>query len=128
MEERQEGGITLDRCNLCSGTWFDRGELETYRYALESRGKLDDVATGTFQRIYSHRAIACPRCLDKPLDLGKVVGHEVARCSGCHGVWIPGSFLRKAGSSALEMVVGAPLEAAFQGLIELAVRAIIGWL
>lgn len=27
MERRQEGGITLDACPTCRGTWFDTGEI-----------------------------------------------------------------------------------------------------
>ena len=65
MEEKTlstlQGGVTVDRCTVCHGLWFDIGEAET----LKDKWMSDYVDSGDPEVGKQHneiRDIDCPRC------------------------------------------------------------------
>jgi hypothetical protein len=43
MEETELAGIMVDRCTVCSGIYFDKGELEILLSSKEPKGFLDGL-------------------------------------------------------------------------------------
>ena len=61
MEEIDVNGIAIDRCGLCSGIWFDEGEVE----ALRDRKMAAAIDIGSTVAGKQHNSIdqyPCPRC------------------------------------------------------------------
>jgi hypothetical protein len=87
-------GIELDYCPVCSGVWFDAGELELLLEAagLESNtGYLAGIQKSreadTAEK--KHRCPVCRRKMNKAyIDEGKKIMTDV--CPGGHGIWFDG--------------------------------------
>ncbi len=85
LEPINYGSVDLDRCRVCFGLWFDRGELEKFN---PSDGEFpfvpDRVVPG------KSTTLRCPRCDDLLRDTpyGPGVDFAVDRCTGCHGLWL----------------------------------------
>jgi uncharacterized protein len=87
LEPYASEGIQLDRCRLCFGTWFDRGELAKFNH-FDS-----DFPLAPGRAIQGQPAhIRCPRCrgalIETPYDAGLSV--IIERCADCEGVWLDG--------------------------------------
>jgi PAT family beta-lactamase induction signal transducer AmpG len=70
MEQVDVDGTIIDRCGLCSGLWFDAGEVE----ALSNKQAATEIDTGKAGLGKQYNAIdhyRCPRCgghMDKKVD------------------------------------------------------------
>jgi hypothetical protein len=82
------GGVEVDHCQTCRGTWFDAGELELVaELAGSPPGRLAEVISHAGQGS-SRRP--CPRC-GRKMRLVRLAGAspvEVDRCPAGHGVWL----------------------------------------
>lgn len=86
------GGVEVDRCLECGGTWLDAGELEQMiAQAGAPTGKVQE----TLHRAQGgkHGKRLCVRCQKKLLlvELGPV---HVDRCPRGHGLWFDKGELR----------------------------------
>jgi len=86
LQSLQVNGVTIDRCDLCKGLWFDHKELTQILndrgHALEGSGSLRSGADSQPGR--------CPRC---SVGLERVdsmlvsdIGYDT--CPSCQGVWL----------------------------------------
>lgn len=94
MQPLDCGGVVVDRCRKCAGIWFDDGELGVFRDGLERRDLTGFVAAPSSTAPTARSGAGpCPRC-QNGLNAGEYAygtGVRVARCSGCEGVWLPGT-------------------------------------
>ena len=93
LQPLQCGKAVVDRCRRCAGIWFDEGELRFFRDGLE-RQALATLTMATPAGVAVRPTHSpCPRCHCR-LARGEFAygtGVRVARCSGCEGVWLPGT-------------------------------------
>lgn len=85
------GFITLDTCQTCNGTWFDKGELDSFDESVWT-----DVEAIDFSPT-SGDARNCPKCgtgMDpiSPPDTPDLV---IDRCVPCGGFWLDDGELEK---------------------------------
>ena len=103
--------IVVDRCDTCSGTWFDFAELErivnrdAYAMAVlapeESLPSVSDVDT-----------LPCPRCAGNLIRVrAEPEGILYYTCLTCYGRWLDGSELQR--------VAGRSLTSKFEKLFEM---------
>lgn len=78
------GNIPLDVCPGCSGTWFDKGELEALLKQSQGGGSADfDLINAKAE------GLECPRCKNRMMRGGLVNPLLVVdRCQACGGVWL----------------------------------------
>lgn len=78
------GNIPLDVCPGCSGTWFDKGELEALLKQSQGGGTADfDLLNAKAE------GLVCPRCKNRMMRGGLVNPLLVVdRCQSCGGVWL----------------------------------------
>lgn len=82
------GGIEIDRCLSCGGTWLDTGELEMLIERAEvPPGHLTDVVLSARTGLRSQRL--CPRCQQQlyELCLDTVSALVLDHCPRGHGLW-----------------------------------------
>jgi len=82
------GGVEIDRCPRCAGTWLDAGELETLtELAGVDTGELSRALRATVRTRRSRRR--CPRCPRRlrQFHLGDDPRIELDRCPSEHGLW-----------------------------------------
>lgn len=91
MQERDflKGSLTLARCSVCLGTWFQAGELQ---YALQ------DLAAHVVlvpEDSPISRCI-CPNCDQEMLAFPyPATDAEISLCLGCEGTWLEkGAFVK----------------------------------
>ena len=90
-------GVHLDRCEGCSGIWFDHGELETYREKIappETRARPQFIPE---PREANKR---CPGCGQVELVFGRLEGHPLRRCGSCQGLFVSEQTIRALNSSS----------------------------
>lgn len=90
------GGIQVDCCHHCAGTWFDEGELEALPAELSERelataalSALDELRGLKSVVLRQVRYLPCPVC-DQAMNrrnYEQVSGIILNRCSG-HGTWL----------------------------------------
>lgn len=89
MEVIEFDGTEVDRCKICSGIWFDAGEIEIMR-SKEAAAAIDtgDAATGKQSNALDD--YQCPRCsgtMVRVVDPGqRHIWYET--CSSCHGSYL----------------------------------------
>jgi Zn-finger nucleic acid-binding protein len=98
MIRREVGGVQVEECPQCKGTWFEQTEFQKAKDSIEP-----DAIWLDFE-IWKHedqfkldlRGIECP------LDGAKLValvygetGVEVNYCTQCHGIWLDGGEFEK---------------------------------
>ena len=92
LEPMTFGGVDLDRCRLCFGLWFDRGELEKFNPS-------DAEFPFTPGKIVPGKptTLRCPRChgLLNETPYGPGVDFAVDRCADCHGLWLDADEISK---------------------------------
>lgn len=82
----EHGFVVLDVCTDCSGSWFDKGELD----------RLDDSVWTNLETADSLRAspgyesVKCPKCAVQmtALSASDVPEVIVDRCPSCEGFWL----------------------------------------
>jgi membrane associated rhomboid family serine protease len=92
LEPIASGGVELDRCRLCSGLWFDGGELGKFN---QFDADFPLAPGRPKQGRLAH--LRCPRCRaalrEKPYAPGASV--IVHYCPDCDGVWLDADEIAK---------------------------------
>lgn len=82
------GGIELDRCDRCAGTWLDAGELGL---VLEWSGAPSDALDAALDRATEGPLtdLRCPRCRIRMREIlvARDPDLRLERCRKGHGVW-----------------------------------------
>ncbi|MBL7131210.1 MAG: zf-TFIIB domain-containing protein [Candidatus Omnitrophica bacterium] len=91
---KKAGVLELDKCWVCNGIWFDKGELKKLQ-----REKLDRKTIGShiddpkLYKLLNKKGGLCPRC---KAPMRKMKGKTGARnitvdiCITCGGIWLDG--------------------------------------
>jgi len=87
IEKSYRGNIHVDECLSCHGVWFDKGELDAYRTAVEIQDRGSDPPV--FQKKDQSENRTCPKCVSPSLVEGEVRQILLARCQKCHGYFVP---------------------------------------
>ena len=87
IEKSYRGNIHVDECLFCHGVWFDKGELDVYRTAVEIQDRGADPPV--FQKKDQSKNRTCPKCVSPLLVDGEVRQILLARCQQCHGYFVP---------------------------------------
>lgn len=75
-------GVTLDRCEKCSGTWFDQAELRRV-----AQDKEVESLAARVRQVRVPSGFRCPRCGGECIK-SHVAEVEVDTCVACRGVWL----------------------------------------
>jgi MFS transporter, PAT family, beta-lactamase induction signal transducer AmpG len=86
IEKSYRGNIHVDECLSCHGVWFDKGELDAYRAAVEIQDRGPD--SPTFQKHEQSECKTCPKCVLSSLVQGEVRQIHLALCQQCHGYFV----------------------------------------
>jgi Zn-finger nucleic acid-binding protein len=101
------GPVTLDRCELCGGIWFDGRELERIIKHVRAGGRSPSQARST---PHDHDHGHCPRCqvelVREPLLSLEELHYD--KCPAGRGAWLDGGELDRIAAHP-----GASNEAAF---------------
>ncbi len=98
----QVGDIEVDKCDQCSGIWFDLGELEK---VLES--KSIDSVKNQIENNQGHdeRKASCPVCGGKgnmvQVTSLKNSAVHIDTCSVCYGQWLDGGEIEQLNETGL---------------------------
>ncbi len=82
------GDIHVDECPWCMGVWFDPGEMESYRAAVDEMGGKDLGRPATFQPVPDADRLKCPKCKTNSLTQGMIQEVKLSRCEKCRGVFV----------------------------------------
>ena len=85
----ERGGVQVDSCLGCGGTWLDAGELELI---FERAGMTPEETARVLQprKSGTRGQRPCPRC-GKKMRVERVGGEhavEIDRCPRGHGIWL----------------------------------------
>lgn len=92
--QHQEGMIWVERCDMCQGIWFDRGELSEAMRNME----ILEVPDLPSDRRFEHQVEgACPRCKAGMAAYSSrvVPGIVFNVCKTCEGIWLDAGELRR---------------------------------
>ncbi|MCP4132619.1 MAG: zf-TFIIB domain-containing protein [bacterium] len=80
---------TIDRCEDCDGSFFDKGELEAIIKTVEifMKIKLDEEDIDTIPRPEKTREMKCPGC-EMLMEKKEVAGVYLDVCPRCEGFWL----------------------------------------
>jgi len=99
MEAKPVGGVTIDRCGACGGTWFDGDEVEhaidvTTRGISRTEASSLRPTVARTQTVEPIRYLACVRCRERMArkQVAPRAGIIVDVCRD-HGVWFDGGEL-----------------------------------
>jgi len=91
LEETTVGGVTIEGCHGCGGSWFDRGELdEIAKHDHAALERIDQAfRPKSAQLPPPYQSMRCPVCLDKlqRFEFKHFPGIEMNGCHKCRGVW-----------------------------------------
>ena len=95
MEQVDVEGIEVDRCTICSGIWFDAGEMDLLKNKQAAAAiDIGDAKTGKQSNAID--SYQCPRCsgaMVKVVDPRQThIWYET--CSACHGSYLDAGELR----------------------------------
>jgi len=95
MEQFDYEGTEVDRCTICSGIWFDVGEIDILR-DKKAATAIDTGDAKTGKRSNAIDSYQCPRCsgaMVRVVDPKQThIGYET--CSSCHGSYLDAGELR----------------------------------
>jgi PAT family beta-lactamase induction signal transducer AmpG len=95
MEQIDYEGAEIDRCTICSGIWFDAGEIDVLRDKRAATA-IDTGDAKTGKRSNAIHSYQCPRCsgaMVKVVDPKQThICYET--CSSCHGSYLDAGELR----------------------------------
>ena len=96
MEPVTHGDITVERCTVCKGIWFDLMEQRRLRTA-PGAAAIDTGSPVAGSRTDEHRRITCPKCRTGMTHLRDVDNRtiEYEYCAVCNGAFFDaGEFVR----------------------------------
>jgi PAT family beta-lactamase induction signal transducer AmpG len=95
MEQIDYDGTEVDRCTICSGIWFDAGEIEVLK-DKQAAAAIDTGDAKTGKQSNAIDSYQCPRCsgaMVKVVDPKQThIWYET--CSSCHGSYLDAGELR----------------------------------
>ena len=102
MEQIDYEGTEVDRCTICSGIWFDAGEIEVLK-DKQAAAAIDTGDAKTGKQSNAIDSYQCPRCsgaMVKVVDPKQThIWYET--CSSCHGSYLDAGELRDLSSLAI---------------------------
>ncbi len=107
-------GIVIDRCETCSGIWFDFAELE--RVLNRDTHAIGKLLPRT-ERLEDPNLdmLPCPRCRDKLIRMrAEPERMNYYTCLTCYGRWLGGSALKRVADRSLAI----RFERVFQQLLD----------
>ncbi len=92
MQEGDVGGVTIDVCTTCDGSWYDAGELgQIFSLSEEELNSSGLAPTLIADKVMpeSDVKLDCPRC-SQPMDRFHYLHSSPVVVDGCaeHGVWL----------------------------------------
>jgi Zn-finger nucleic acid-binding protein len=95
MQQIDYEGTEIDRCTICSGIWFDVGEIDILR-DKKAATAIDTGDAKTGKRSNAIHSYQCPRCsgaMVRVVDPNQTHIHYET-CSSCHGSYLDAGELR----------------------------------
>jgi len=86
--------VEVDRCQTCSGIWFDNRELGAL--LDKARAQLSTLLDGEDQDDLDYQYGKCPRDQQNLMRVKSLRNAEVTLdvCGGCRGIWLDGGEFR----------------------------------
>jgi Zn-finger nucleic acid-binding protein len=87
--------VTVDRCAVCAGVWFDAEELS--QLLSEEARHVAQLLKGTVSAQADGQKADCPRDASKMMRVYSAIDHSVILdvCGECRGVWLDGGEFTK---------------------------------
>ena len=105
-EVKKAGKLDLDKCFVCSGIWFDEGEMKKIAYHNPKKKTVGSyINESKLYKKLNEKGGLCPRC---KIPMRKMRGKNSLRkiaidvCKKCEGVWLDGgevNYLLKDGAA-----------------------------
>ena len=97
-----EGDVEIDLCDLCEGTWLDKGELEAIQQLRENNYEREHterhIMSSQLKNAYhlgtkpKDRSLSCPKCsqtlIQKEYGYASLILIDVCTNSTCQGIWL----------------------------------------
>jgi Zn-finger nucleic acid-binding protein len=90
LERRSFQGTTIDFCETCGGSYFDKGEVESLLEAGVSEQQFNTKQVPSF-RDYSSPVGTCPRCdgtMETVTRSSDYKDYHIYVCKECRGIWM----------------------------------------
>jgi uncharacterized protein len=95
LHQVEVDGVVVDQCELCSGIWFDSGELVRV-LGMKSVEALRSLTKGNGNKADDTRRGRCPRCQGdgKLVQVASLESNiHIDTCAVCGGQWLDGGEL-----------------------------------
>ena len=90
LDRRSFQGTTIDFCDTCGGSFFDKGEIESLLEAGVGEQKFNTKQVPSF-REYSSPVGKCPRCdgiMETVTRSSEQKDYSIFVCKDCRGIWL----------------------------------------
>jgi Zn-finger nucleic acid-binding protein len=90
LDRRSLHGTTIDFCETCGGSYFDKGEVETLLEAGINEQEFNTKQVVSF-RDYSSPVETCPRCdgsMETVTRTSDYKEYHIYVCKDCRGIWM----------------------------------------
>jgi Zn-finger nucleic acid-binding protein len=90
LERRSFHGTTIDFCDTCGGSYFDKGEIEALLEAGVGEQEFNTKQVASF-RDYSSPVGTCPRCdgtMETVTRTSDYKDYHIYVCKDCRGIWM----------------------------------------
>jgi len=90
LERRSFHGTTIDFCETCGGSYFDKGEVEALLEAEINEQEFNTRQVASF-RDYSSPVGSCPRCdgvMETVTRSSDYKDYHIYVCKDCRGIWM----------------------------------------
>jgi len=90
LDRRSFHGTTIDFCDTCGGTYFDKGEVEALLEAGVNEQEFNTKKVPSF-RDYSSPVGSCPRCdgtMESVTRTSDYKEYRIFVCKDCRGIWM----------------------------------------
>ena len=90
LERRSFHGTTIDFCETCGGSYFDKGEVETLLESGVNEREFNTRSVVSF-RDYSSPVGTCPRCdgsMETVTRTSEYKDYRIYVCKECRGIWM----------------------------------------
>lgn len=89
LDKIEMQGQLVDKCPVCEGIFFDRGELESILHLINlyQAMQLDEEDIDSVPEAEHQRIVKCPDD-GSPMVPKDVMGLVLDHCSACGGIWL----------------------------------------
>ena len=102
MEQVDYEGVEIDRCTICSGIWFDAGEIDALR-GKQAAAAIDTGDAKIGEQSNDMDNYQCPRCsgaMVKVVDPQQThIWYET--CHACHGSYLDAGEFKDLSTTAI---------------------------